>query len=282
MTCRGLLLLILLTFSIGVYAKDTIAWQTYHRPPGVFNIGENKGQGFIQKAIKLIIEEMPEYNHEFPTTTLARAISDIKAGEHACHPALFVTEGRKKHIAFSDASMFNPTNKIIAKPKTIAPYLENGRVNLVKLLQRDDLTLAHIKNRSYGLAIDNILREHINEARLFQVQSTDSSRVFNLIERERLEFTIAYPFEIEHYLKQQPTSTNQLAVYQIANTPAYNLGAVGCPNTPWGREVIKKVNIVLKKIKATQAYEDALSSWRTHEQKSPIFRQFYNQIFLKN
>lgn len=282
MTLRFLLFVSILLSSFSSFSKETISWQTYHRPPSIIKMGPNKDKGFVQKTLKLITNEMPEYNHIFPTTTLARAISDIKAGNFSCHPALFITDERKKHMVFSHATMNNPTNRIIAKPKTVAPYLENGQVNLTTLLQQPNLTLAHIKNRSYGDIIDDIVLQNAPITNLFQLQSTELSRVFKMIELERVELTIAYPFEINHYLKNNPTSASQLAVYQIKSVPSYNTGAVGCPNNAWGRSVIKKVNLILKKLKPTQAYKDALLTWRDNERKSAVFEQFYNNVFLKN
>ena len=98
-------------------ANDTILWQTYHRPPGTFNFGENKGQGFVQQSLQMIIEQMPEYQHEMPITTLARAIADIKAGKKACHPALYITPEREKEMIFSNASILNANNRVIARPE---------------------------------------------------------------------------------------------------------------------------------------------------------------------
>jgi len=272
--------LILLMLPFSALATDTILWQTYHRPPGTFNFGENKGQGFVQKSLQMIIEQMPDYQHKMPTSTLARAIADIKAGKKACHPALYKTPEREKEMIFSNASILNANNRVIVKPEKILPFLHNGQVNLEKVLQQNTLVFGHVKNRSYGNVIDGIFKKYNHAENILQIDNIDLSRLFQMIERERVDVSIAYPFEIQHYLKENPQSTGQLASYAIANIPAYNIGAVACPKNAWGKKVIQQVNTILKKIKPTAEYQTAITTWRENERVNPTFIQYYREYFL--
>lgn len=274
------LVLIMLPFS--ALANDTILWQTYHRPPGTFNFGEHKGQGFVQKSLQMIIAQMPEYQHEMPITTLARAITDIKAGKKACHPALYITPEREKEMIFSNASILNANNRVIARPEKIRPFLHNEQVSLEKILQQSTLVFGHVKNRSYGNLIDNIFAKHNHADNILQIDNIDLSRLFQLIERDRVDISIAYPYEVQHYLKKNPLSTGQLAGYPIANIPAYNIGAVACPKNAWGKKVIDQVNTILKKIKPTAEYQAAITTWRENERNTPAFIQYYNEYFLSH
>jgi len=275
-----LLMLVMLPFAVP--AKDTILWQTYHRPPGTFNYGEHKGQGFVQKALQMIIEQMPEYDHEMPITTLARATSDIVAGKKACHPALYITPERKKQMVFSNASILNSNTRVIAKPENIMPFLEHGQVNLKKLLQHDSLIFGHVKNRSYGNAIDNIFKKYDHAKNIIQVDNIDLQRVFQMIERDRVNISIAYPFEIQYYLQNNTQSTGLLEAYSIVGIPPYNTGAIACPNNAWGKKVIQQVNTILKTLKPTIEYREALTSWRENERDDPLFNQYYQAYFLKH
>ena len=260
--------------------KETILWQTYHRPPGTFNYGENKGQGFVQKTLQLLIDKMPEYQHEMPATTLARAISDIKSGHKVCHPALYITPEREANMYLSNASILNPTNRIIAKLDTVAPFLENNRVNLEKLLHHESLTVGHVQGRSYGQAIDNIFNTHSQKKKLLPLQNIDLARIFKMVELNRVNVTIAYPFEIQHYLKSNPQAKVQLSAFPIANIPLYDVGSVACPKNAWGKQVIQKVNTILKEIKPTIEYQQALTTWRESERNDPTFIKYYREYFL--
>lgn len=273
-----LLMLVMLPFSVS--AKDTILWQTYHRPPGTFNFGENKGQGFVQQSLQMIIEQMPDYQHEMPITTLARAIADIKAGKQACHPALYITPEREKEMIFSNASILNANNRVIARPEKILPFLNNGQVSLEKILQQNSLVFGHVKNRSYGNIIDDIFKRHEHAENIVQVDNIDLNRVFQMIERERVDISISYPYEIQHYLMKNPQSTGQLAAYAIENIPAYNIGAIACPKNAWGKKVIQQINTILKEIKPTAEYQTAITAWRENERNNPAFIQYYRDYFL--
>lgn len=275
-------LLLILILPGAVSAKDTILWQTYHRPPGTFNYGEHQGQGFVQKALQLIIERMPEYQHEMPITTLARAISDIEAGHNVCHPSLFITAEREKYMLFSNAAILNPSNRIIAKPESIVAFLENGQVDLAQLLQQDWLLFGHVKNRSYGNTIDDMFKKHNPIKKFISIENIALDRVFKLIERDRIDLTIAYPFEVEHYLKNDKLALGQLVAYPIKDISPYITGSVACPKNAWGEKIIKKINRILKEIKPTIEYQHAVTAWRESERDSAVFIQYYREHFLNH
>ena len=265
-----------------VAAKETIWWQTYHRPPSTFTHGDHKNQGFVQKIMQLIIKKMPNFNHEIPVTTFDRAMSGIKSGQNVCHPALYITPERKKYMLFSNASMITPNSRVIAKPETIAPYVIDNQVDLAKILQQNILTFSHVDNRSYGIEIDAILKRHQKKSTFFPVHNINITRVFKMLERNRMDVSIAYSFEIQHYLEQKPESAKALVAYPVANISPYDLGSVACPKNAWGENIIRRINEVLKEIKPTLEYKNALTSWREHERKSALFNRYYNNYFLNN
>ncbi len=275
-------LVLLLMLPCAASARDTILWQTYHRPPGIFNHGEHHGKGFVQQTLQMVIQRMPEYQHKMPITTLARALSDINAGKHACHPALYKTPEREKTMIFSAASMINPSSRIIAKHKNISDFIENGQVSLERILQDDSLIFGHLLTRSYGKAIDDVLKQHQKIENFISVENLDLSRIFQLIERDRVDVTIAHPFEIEHYIKNSPHATGELVAYPIKDISAYSIGAIACPKTPWGKEVIDKINTILKEIKPTTEFQHALTVWRESERENLLFNQYYQEYFLQH
>jgi len=69
--------------------------------------------------------------------------------------------------------------------------------------------------------------------------------------------------------------------YRIKGAPAYSVGSIACPKTPWGKSVIKRVDEVLEKLKPTKAYQDALTTWWEHERDNKVFQVFYQDTFLQ-
>jgi len=268
-------------FPLQVYAKNTIFWQTYHRPPGIIMIGDDKGTGFVEKALDLIIEKLPDYKHEKPMTTLARALSDMKAGQSVCHPALFRTKQREKFMHFSQSAMINPTNRIVAHPGKVEVLAKkDGSVNLIELLQLPDLTFALVKGRSYTQVIDDVLADYLDQTHLFKMTNTDLSSLFQMIAMGRIDVSIAYPFEVNYYLNDNPKERKGIKTYAISGVDKFAFGAVACPKTKWGKKVINQVNMALDELKPTEAYHKAVTTWWEDEADSEAFRQLYVNEFL--
>lgn len=261
-------------------ANETIYWQTYHRPPGVMKSGEHAGKGFVQLMLNQIIRHMPEYKHEMPITTLARALADMKSGKNVCHPSLFITEEREQYVWFSQPAIFNPTNRIIIR-KALAKKLDLTTVDLQLLLTDPELTFAFVKGRAFGGKIDHILNNADLGERAFWISSENLSTMFQLIQLGRIDVTIAYPFEVEYFSLQNSKNLQKLAVLPIQDEAMYIEGSIGCAKTSWGRKVISRVDEILQEIKPSKEYRDALTTWWREESQTEQFKNRYNLYFLQ-
>jgi len=275
-----LLLSLLLPFAS--FSKDVIYWQTYHRPPGIIKIGPEQGEGFVQKVLDLIIERMPEYVHKMPLASIGRAILDMKAGKHVCHPALFITPERKKFMVFSDASMVNPSNRIIAKQGVLDAYLKDGNVDFEAVLKSDLFTFALVNERSYTESIDAIFEKYANADKVQLISNTDLSSIFQLIHLNRVDLSILYPFELEYFLQHTAIPRESLVSYRINGVEPFNSGSIACPDNAWGKQVIKRVNAVLKEVKHTEEYRHAVTTWWRTEAATEAFSKYYHEVFLRH
>ena len=258
----------------------TIYWQTYHRPPGIIKTGEDQGTGFVENALQLITKQMPEYSHRYPISSLTRALTDMKSNKNVCHPALFNTEERSKYIVFSKASIINPGNRIIALKGTLDHLAEGNTIDLKRLLERHEFYFSLIKERSYGQAVDDKIGQHLSDSQSQLLASTELSTVFNMVLKKRVDFTIAFPFELNYFIEKNGIGQNQFASYFIKDIPNFSLGYVACPKNEWGKSVIKKVNKVLSKTKLENSYKRAVTAWWGEEQFSKEFETFYQTQFL--
>ncbi|WP_448547691.1 TIGR02285 family protein [Thalassotalea fusca] len=274
------ILLLSLLMPFASYSKGVINWQTYHRPPGIIKTGPEQGEGFVQKVLDLIIERMPEYEHRMPLASIGRAISDMKAGKRVCHPALFITPERKKYMVFSNASMVNPSNRIIAKQGVLDGFLVDGNVDFEAVLKSDLFTFALVKERSYTESIDEIFTRFSNNDKVKLISNTDLSSIFQLIHLNRVDLSILYPFELEYFLQHTEIPKHSLVSFKINGVAPFNSGSIACPNNAWGRAVIKQVNVVLKQIKHTDEYRQAVTTWWRKEAETEEFSKYYRDVFL--
>lgn len=273
------LLSVLSLHSFSSETKETIHWQTYHLPPGSIRLEPNKYQGFVDKVLALVIKEMPNYDHSFPTTSLARAIADLKGQKKVCHPGLLVSEERKQYIHFSQGSVVHPTNRLVGLKGSLDNLLVNGIVDLNNFPQ--DATFALVKNRVYSAGYEEFAKHDINKEQLVAISLTKVDALFYLVGSKRVDFTIAYPFELEYFRNTHDDAEDNLMTYRLPNTPAFSIGHIGCPKNAWGKKVIAEIDKVLDRIKSTEEYKKAMTSWWEKEADTDEFQRFYKESFLK-
>lgn len=280
----ALLLLIQTILPIGsVFADEqkTIFWQTYHRPPGIIKNGDNAGHGFVQQTLKLVVSNMPEYHHVMSTTTLARSLADIKSGKNVCHPALFKTTEREQDMYFSQASMMNPTNHVIALSGTLEHLVMGNTIDLITLFSQPNLTYGLVNERSYTNSIDMTIEKYLNTSQVVKITNTDLGLLFKMIELKRVDVSIGYPFELKYYLSGSKKQELKLNAYAIANEPYYAYGSMACPKNEWGKKVISRINEVLSRLKPTTEYKNAVTTWWESDRGTARFERFYKNEFLQ-
>ena len=273
-----LMFISMLFFDSAQASSNQIAWQTFHIPPVIMKTGEQRGEGFVDRMLSLIIAQMPEYDHSLPLTSHARALNDLKMGKHVCHPALFKTKEREQFAVFSKPVFFSPSNRLIILEQTAERLSLSEPVDLSQLLDIDDVTIGLVKGRSYGANIDGMLRKFPKQ-NLIEMSLDKSEVLFNLTHRKRLTATVAYPFEIAFYTKQPRNGEGHKALL-IDGTPDYAIGHIACPDNEWGREVIQRVNVILVDLVRTEEYIEAMTTWWSYERKETRFQSFFETEFL--
>ncbi|MDM7862224.1 TIGR02285 family protein [Alteromonas sp. ASW11-36] len=266
------------TSGVNADSAKVINWQTFHVPPLYMKVGERIGEGFVDKMLALIIEGLPDYQHNMPLTTQARALYDIQLGKQACHPALFKTAERQKFAVFSTPAFFTPSNRLIINAGVADTRQLSSPINLLHTLENQDISLALVQGRSYGPFIDQIIANYPTE-NILRISVERNEVVFQLVNIQRVDATIAYPFELNYYSREAMAESN-LKSFVILDSPAYSLGHVACPNNAWGKAVIARVNNSLKDLVATPEYLQAMTTWWQAEAQEPMFVEFYNAEFL--
>ncbi|MBT0586227.1 TIGR02285 family protein [Alteromonas oceanisediminis] len=274
----AVIITVALGYSSNVLSQgNTIRWQTFHVPPLYMKTGELKGQGFIDALLAMIIAELPEYEHLQPLTTQARAMYDIRLGKQACHPALFKTAERETYAVFSHPAFFTPANRLILTEAAQQEYQLKPPVSVDALLQHD-ISLALINGRSYGKLDSVLAKVPVRSVLLMTVERND--KLFELIIKRRVDASVAYPFELNLFnLLHSPSE--QLVALPIAGIPEYAIGHVACPDTPWGQQVIERVNAALHRLVAQPEYQRAMTTWWSEERGKPSFISFYREEVLK-
>ncbi len=241
-------------------------------------LGDDQGEGFIDLILANLFAKLPHYEHRQPLTTQARAIYDIQLGKQVCHPALFKTSEREKYAYFSTPSLFTPSNRLLVSAEAVKRHALTSPVDIKRLLEDESVTLGLISARSYGPDLDKVLKQ-VESQRILRMPVEKNEVMFTLIARNRIDATIAYPFELA-YFNRTGQKRSDITALDIKGIPAYAIGYVACPRNSWGRQVIEHVNTALAELVHTPEYVAAMTRWWEEEVERAEFKSFYANEFL--
>ena len=253
---------ILTIFSFSSWSKNSITWYETNTPPVFILEGPFKGQGYIQLILEQIIEGLTDYEHIFETATAARILYNLKQEEKSCYPTLIKTKQREEFIAFSKPVELTPTLRLITRKGFIPDINQNESIDLLALINKN-YSILLIKERSYGLFIDDILSQ-LETGNIQRIVTAGNQTILKMLLKKRTDMALAYPFEVNFFVNDLQMF-EQLDLYSIKGLPQYQLGHVGCPKNAWGNKIIKQVDERIDEIKDTPEYIKAMTKWWPHE-----------------
>lgn len=276
--CLSIFILLITSYSLS--GKESIIyWQTDHRPPASILHGPHQGKGFIDRIRNSLTNQLTQYQHINTVSGLDTLFDDMKRGKNICHPLLFVTEQRKKHAYFSIPVTITPSIRVVMKADLSQLLGLEEPIDLEQLFN-SKRTFATIKGRSYGKFIDKAISEQYNSYSHAKISVTDNTRLFKLLERDRVDFTFTFPFELNYY--QTYSNDTQFNAFTISGLSDYTLGSVACTKNAWGKSVIESVNKVLLQQRKQENHIPTMNYWWPEESKKEAFIRFYQDVFLKN
>lgn len=237
-----------------------------------------------QKLYQRLVKALPEYTHSFFNANMIRIEHELKKGPLTCYPSSSNTETRKD-FTYLTPLYISPSPVLVMK-KELAEKLKNksGEVSLQKLLQTKALKPLLIEARSYGPAIDKVLREHGGDA-LREIMPPFYQNVVDIISHGRGDYAIEYRLIVEEYIATNKRYKDVITV-PIEEVPAFLTQYLACSKTPEGLKVIEKIDKLLQAQSKEASYKseilafnfdpegkafnEALSSFLRLRQKSHI------------
>lgn len=283
--CRGSVLALLTALAWALpssaEAKDTLIWLLRDLPPLSIFEGPQKGQGAIDLLRPLLDAAMPEYEHASLRVNRARAMQMLADPSFTCDPMLLWTAERTKTIVFSIPSLGQISNGLVVRQADralIAPFVQDGQVDLAALLANDRLKVGIVAERSYGPVIDNLLKQTPPE-RLAPHYGNDALGSLLQMQRlGRLTALLGYWTEIRYQALQQGMVTEDLAFYPVKGVEKYQFIRIGCSDTAQGRAAITHINQILRELRQHQLL-DFYVQWLDPQQRD-AYREDAKQFFL--
>jgi uncharacterized protein (TIGR02285 family) len=276
-------LLVYIIFSVTTAQAEsemTVTWAILNWPPVHILEGEHKGEGIFDAIMDLLKRELPEYTHKELVANPPRFWGYIKKGDNLCHAASVVTEERLKHAYFSIPISFGPANSVIMKKDTAESLGLSDSVSLAALLKTPGLTGGIKPDRSYGKMVDSMLTKKKTEENIYEQHSSDyGSSLFQMLLHGRLDYILEVPVMVaynEVILNKQGISVS----LEIEENDPYIFGSVACPKNEWGRNMVDRINEIIKTCRPTKEYRAIMEMWQTEEGIERV-RKGYDTVFMQ-
>lgn len=247
--------------------KPTLTWVKWNDPPIFIFDGKYKGTGLLDLIQKDIESLLPEYKHVTINANVLRVIELAKNSSNTCNAGWLNTPEWSSIFYFSNPSVIIPSNGVIMK-KDIFNKISGEKSYPSPTPPAsyffDNKSLTSSLGRRYGEGIDDYLDKINYEKREDIIKSNNSLIAFKMLLRDRVDFTIGYPFEIKFYEMTINKEKGSLVHIPVSdNSPTVPV-VFACSKNDFGREVINKINkqITRKKLADFDSY---LRSWLYEE-----------------
>ena len=258
-----------------VHADNKIIWYALNAPPAYILSGADKGNGYVEKVQQLVINKLPQYQHQFRQVKFNQLITDMVKGLPVCFSALSKTQEQQSYVDFSQQSIINLNFHVIIKKANINPLIEFKNINLEVLLKFYRLTTSQPNIRRYGAYIDKILYQF---PELIDKSAQSSFDQFKQLAEDKIDFLIESP-SVAHYVLKQMGNTEAYLMLPIVGIAQFSQGFIGCSKGDWGQKAIKDINNALTQIKNSNPYLSALTHWLSPENLNEEFYSYYLNEF---
>lgn len=262
-------------------ADKKIIWMETVFPPGYIHEGPLAGLGYEDVITDILQRNLTDYRHETLMGNLARMIHELKQGRPVCNVAFFKTPEREAFMYFSIPSTFTLPNGLITLRKHRDRFGPAPEVRL-KTVLADGIRLGISRDRSYGKAIDAVLDEFRDRENVFVHSGKDVfGSLLRMLLSGRLDCMLGLPEEVGYVAEQMEVRNRIVTIPLIENEGTYDawLGGVACSKTPWGREVIDRINGILRRERPTEQYRGAYERWLDPD-AIESYRRLYDSVFL--
>lgn len=269
------LLCVLLLSSQQGQARERLTWLLRDLPPFTIFEGQEKGQGVVDRMLPLLIEQMPEYDHTVLRVNRARGIQMLQERSFTCDPTLLWTPERARFVHFSQPTLPILSSGLVirkADPGRLDESEDGTPVDLKQVLERPGMKLGIVAQRSYGVVVDDILRQ-LPETTLSRHYGNDATA--NLLQMQqlgRLQLVLGYWPEVRYLIQQQGGSLDSYQFHPIKGANRYQFLHVGCSDTPLGREAIAHIDKLLPHLRQ-EVLPEFYASWLDPELRTEYLEQ---------
>jgi len=238
---RRIVAVLIALFAGPFVAAQTITWLTSDLPPQYIAEGELAGLGIKDQQLRLISEQVPEYQHRTLRASISRLWYQIQHEDGMCGIGVLRTPERDKIAVFSRRAVVVPGFRLIVRSDDMprfAPFqTAQQEIDLEALRQNRKLIGGYVLDRVYPPAVTAYIGS--GERRAPIEKSIDNERLFQLLSSNRVDFVFGLAYEAAYFAWRRPPALISLP---IKDTPRSVAGYTACSNQPLGRAMIARLD----------------------------------------
>jgi len=224
---------------------------------------EDLGQGEVDGFLRLLVERMPHYRHEFIELSLPRFEAQVRQGETICSVLHVRTPERLQWLYFTTLypPMLSRQIHVIVRREDLAKFASNGQpLQLADLLRRTDLTGLLPRDRSFGPRIDRLLAAHPDRAPR-SIVAGRGAHLLPMLRARRMDYTLEYPVAVDDFSASH-AGPPELVKLPLAEGRSTLVATAGCSRTPEGRRAIEAMDQAVRQLAADPQREAWIKAWR--------------------
>jgi len=261
-------------------AQNTIQWIDIVLPP-IHHIkqGIGKDQGVTDGITQLIQENLSQYHQSRKIVSPNRLFKIMKETNNSCNPSMKRNAAREEFMYFSLPSVFTPANGITIMQQDRALF---EGLSLTQLLKNKKLKLGYTQSRSFGKAIDEVLKQTEGDSNIYPLGGSDSySRLLSMLVKGRINYVLGFPFEfgyVQAKMGLKNNSQNDMIFLPIKEAGDYSVSHVACSKTEQGKKIIAAIDKLLLDQRQSTQYRNIFEKW-LDKKFIQQYRHAYNQQF---
>lgn len=273
------ILLFLLFICVSLFPKSTVNWNILHFPPFSITEGEYKNQGIHDLMLNHYIKELSEYKHQISITNLQRLVHHSKNQNYIANNILLYNEERNQFLYFSKPFDFMLSNHLIILKRNFRNYEnyinDDGYIDFEKLMNRNNFKISIKRERFYSNTVNSLLKTYEKSNKIDWYYGEDILPFVMKLQRNRIDAFIEYPAVVNFILEQEKLDLDYIAI-PILGSSKYNLSRFSVSKTPWGKNLIEKLNLLIDNFILTKEYEDLALKWS--QEKKEYLEEFRNNV----
>ena len=221
-------------------------------------VAEDLGDGEISGFLRLLIQRLPQYRHEFVEASLPRFETLVRQGETLCSALHLRKPERLEWLYFTHLypPLFSRQIHVIVHKDNLARFQSQGQVlQLSDLLQRKDLVGLLPRDRAFGPRIDGLLQAAGSQAPATVVAGR-SMQLLGMLKAKRMDWTLDYPTVVD------AMGGSDLVKLPLVEGRSTAVATMACSRSAEGKQRIEAIDAAVRKLAQDPQRDNWIRAWR--------------------